>query len=393
MAKKNATTSKLPVTWLEADFRNAPEKSGLPAHWQDTSKTFGTQAGFQVIQEKGVRFLRLEAMAAGKVQIRLPLKQKFNQETAFRVTFLGRSSTNAGVLMGVRKSAQPQQADEVDAAVLLSLSPAWKEHVVTTRGGPVKGPVAFYLNFGVPGRVDILRIKVEQIAGREHTPLPVVPRGHEELWDGGWLETHEGMRLRARENKPVIGYWGDSITAGWLNAGKTAWKRDFAPLNAMNFGIGGDTVQTVHWRLCDARVGQDFSPRLVVLMIGSNNLFHIDSPVDVADGMALLLKQFRLRLPGSTVLLLGVTPSRHDPKDGLRKRIAELNRRYAKLADGKKVIFADVGRALLEKDGSLSRSVSADGTHFLAEGYERLAGAIMPLIHRILPATSATRTT
>jgi len=360
------------------DFRDLREKSGLPAPWQDTSKLFGAPAIFRVMKEKEAVFLRMETKKPGKIQIRFPLKRKFGQQTAFRVTFLGRSGTGAGALMGLRSFKNPEQPDEVDAAVLLSLSPAWKEHVVTTRGGPVKGQVAFYFNFSGPGSVDILRVKVEEIPEREHTPLAVIPRGHEELWEGGWLESHERMRRQAREKQPEIGFWGDSITAGWLGAGRAAWDREFAPLNIMNFGIGGDTVQTVLWRVRDARVGEDFSPRLAVLMIGSNNLFHIDSPVDVAEGMALLLREFRARLPKSRVLLLGVTPSRHDPRDGLRKRIADLNRRYSKLADGKKVVFADVGGAVLEPDGSLGRNVSEDGSHFLPDGYERLARAIAP---------------
>jgi len=37
-------------------------------------------------------------------------------------------------------------------------------------------------------------------------------------------------------------FLGDSITQGWGN--NAAWKKHFAPLQAANFGIGGD--QTGH---------------------------------------------------------------------------------------------------------------------------------------------------
>ena len=96
-----------PTSWLTVDFRDLTEKSGLPEGWQDVSSSFGTQATFQTLTEKGVRFLRLNSPKPGKVQIRFPLKKKFARETAFRITFLGRSSTKAGVLMGLRRFDHP----------------------------------------------------------------------------------------------------------------------------------------------------------------------------------------------------------------------------------------------------------------------------------------------
>ena len=366
--------------WLHADFRRCAIDSGLPQGWQDTSNVFATAAEFRVVFEKGVVFLRLSATTPGKVQVRLPLARSFDRETCFRVTFLGRSSTGAGVLMGVRTFARPEQGDEVDASALFGLGAEWKEHVVTTRGGPIAGQAAFYLNFGAPGTVDVTRITVEEIPSEAHTPLPCIAKGHEGFWGGGWLETHEGQIRRARAGQPAIGWWGDSITGGWNGDGKAAWDREFAPLGIHNFGIGGDKVETVLWRIRDGRLGEDFSPKLVVLMIGINNLFHIDSPADVADGMVQLLQEFRIRLPQARLLMLGVLPCRHDPQAGLRGRIAELNRRYARMADGKNVVFHDVGKVLLEPDGGLSPAIAPDQTHLVGEGYERLARAVAPLV-------------
>jgi len=371
--------------WVEADFREYPEKPGLPKGWQDTSKCFKTAAKFQIAQEKDVRFLRLSVEKAGKVQIRLPLKRKFNRETAFRITILGRSSAPVGALSGIRTFGHPEQSDEVDAAILVNFTPDWKEWSITTRGGPVPGPVAFYFNFGSATaiNVDLLYIKVEEISLREHLPAPCIAQGNEGNWNGGWLETHDRMRRNALQKQPAIAWWGDSITAGWLNEGRAAWDREFVSKNIMNFGIGGDSVQTVRWRVRDAKVGENFSPRLVVLMIGINNLFRIQSPADIADGMATLLKEFRTRLPRAKVLMFGVLPARHNHRDGLRQRIKDLNQRYKKLADGKRVHFADVGAAVLESNGSISPKLSTDGTHFLAPGYERLAAVMAPKIRRL----------
>ncbi len=42
---------------------------------------------------------------------------------------------------------------------------------------------------------------------------------------------------------------GDSITDGWRGGGKAIWQKDFAPLKALNLGIGGDRTEHVLWRL------------------------------------------------------------------------------------------------------------------------------------------------
>ena len=41
---------------------------------------------------------------------------------------------------------------------------------------------------------------------------------------------------------------GDSITDGWGRPGRAVWEKTFLPLNAANFGIGGDTTGGVLWR-------------------------------------------------------------------------------------------------------------------------------------------------
>jgi len=67
----------------------------------------------------------------------------------------------------------------------------------------------------------------------------------------------------------------------------------------------------------------------------------------------------------------------------LRNRIKNLSQRYKKMADGKRIMFVDVGASVLEKNGFISAELSTDGTHFLAPGYERLARVIAPKIRKL----------
>jgi hypothetical protein len=71
----------------------------------------------------------------------------------------------------------------------------------------VKGPLAFYFNFGAPGQVDILYIKAEENPPAEHRAKIALPQGHETYWQGAWLENHQGQRANAVKKQPKIGYW------------------------------------------------------------------------------------------------------------------------------------------------------------------------------------------
>jgi beta-glucosidase len=373
--------------WLDADFRRFPEGAGLPEGWEDASAWSGATAHYSIVCQQRMGFLRIRGEGKGTAQMRLPLADPLDAQRAFEVRFIARSSSNAGVLMGLRAWAKPEESNEIDAAVLTSVDGTWREYCLPARGGPVAGPAAFYLNFGTPGEVDLAHITVVEIPEHKYVPATTLVRGHVENWDGGWLNTHWGHCLAAAAHPPRCAWWGDSLTAGWLDAGKAVWQRDLMPLvdgGIQNLGIGGDTVQTVRWRMRDARLGEAFAPPAVILMIGVNNLFHIDSPVDIAAGMDLLLGDLAECLPRSRVLLLGAMPVGYDAKGGIRRRIADVNRRYAASAAQHKVTFADVGSAILEADGSISKTISDDGTHLNAIGYERLARAAVPLIRELV---------
>src|SRR5262245_6664595 len=66
-------------------------------------------------------------------------------------------------------------------------------------------------------------------------------------------------------------FLGDSITQGWEGAGKKAWADNFAPLKAVNLGIGGDQTGHVLWRITEGKELEPIKPKVAVMMIGTNN--------------------------------------------------------------------------------------------------------------------------
>ena len=62
----------------------------------------------------------------------------------------------------------------------------------------------------------------------------------------------------------------------------------------------------------------------------------------------------------------------------------EVNRRIARLDDGRRVFFLDIGPAFLDADGTLSPEIMPDKLHPTPKGYGRWAEALRPALTRLL---------
>ncbi len=185
---------------------------------------------------------------------------------------------------------------------------------------------------------------------------------------------HKGFVEIAKKGDIDVVFFGDSITDGWRGGGKEVWKEHFEPLKAANFGIGGDRTQHVLWRMENGEL-EGYKPKAMVLMIGTNNLT-ANSVEEIADGITACVKDFQKDQPKAKVLLLGIFPRGAKADDGNRKKIADINAIIAKLDDGKKVHYLDIGDKFLEKDGSISKEIMPDYLHLSAKGYGIWADAI-----------------
>jgi lysophospholipase L1-like esterase len=212
------------------------------------------------------------------------------------------------------------------------------------------------------------------------------PRAKEYSWMSvaAWKQLHAGHLDRTRAGGADVVFLGDSITQGWGGAGAKVWKARFAPLGAVNYGIGGDTTREVLYRLNDG-VLDGIRPKAVVLMIGTNNFgLAGDSPADVARGVGAVVATVRKKAPGAKVLLLGIFPRDKAAGTAFRKKIAEANDAIAKLADGKAVVYRDIGTAFLAADGTLPADVMPDALHLSEKGYAMWADAIEEPLRALL---------
>jgi lysophospholipase L1-like esterase len=201
--------------------------------------------------------------------------------------------------------------------------------------------------------------------------------------DPTWIQYHNGFLAQAKEGKAQLLFMGDSITRGWRSAADV-WEAQFGKFTPVNFGIGGDRTEHVLWRLQNGEL-DGLSPKLVVLLIGTNNTARMDKPEDTAEGVKAILATIHDKCPAAKVLLLSVLPRGADATDAKRVNNERLNALIAKFDDGKTVKYLDITGKFLAPDGTLvPGAYQKDNLHLDHKGYEIFAEAIAPTIAEMM---------
>jgi len=180
----------------------------------------------------------------------------------------------------------------------------------------------------------------------------------------------------ARKGEARLVFLGDSITQGWEREGKAVWEKRYAPRKAANFGTSGDRTEHVLWRI-DHGNFDGLSPSLIVVMIGTNNAGQrSEASAETAQGVRAIVDRLRTKCPKAKILLLGIFPRGETPADPMRKLTVGTNALIEKFADGKTVIYKDIGRVFLDEKGVLHKEIMPDLLHLSAKGYELWAESI-----------------
>lgn len=213
------------------------------------------------------------------------------------------------------------------------------------------------------------------MAEEGNTALQAQPRDE-------WMQAHRSFVERAKQGGVDIVFLGDSITERWRYAGKEVWAERYAPRKAVNFGIGGDRTENVLWRIQNGEL-EGITPRVVVLLIGTNNFSRNTSPEIVA-GIDAVVAEIRRRTPDAKILLMGVFPRDEKPGTAYRKKVVEINAAIKKLDDNQHVFFLDIGDRFLQPDGTISTETMKDFLHIEKPQYRVWADAMQPKLDELL---------
>jgi beta-glucosidase len=237
------------------------------------------------------------------------------------------------------------------------------------------------LAFGLLACVAGAGAQTEAPGGRVH---PDASAAAAKADDGQFLKFHQALLARGRAGPIGVLFLGDSITNHWHIAPEI-WQQYYGPFQPANFGISGDTTQNVIWRIEHGEL-DGLHPRVVVLMIGTNNS-GTNTAAEIFAADRKIVGLIRARIPTTKVLLLAIFPRGPRAKDGRGPNYAQrmavidpVNRQLATLDDGVNVRFLDLGPKFRGPDGKIPDALMGDQVHPTIAGYQVWAQAMQPLL-------------
>jgi beta-glucosidase len=212
-----------------------------------------------------------------------------------------------------------------------------------------------------------------------------------------WMPRHIEILELVKKGGVDLLMVGDSIIDHWSDVGTETWEKYYVPRNALNLGFAGDNTEHVLWRVENGEV-DGLTPKLTVLMIGSNNSETDDYSADqIAGGIVNIIKVLREKMPKSKILLLNMFPRgtgsrvfRVPLPDKISKGEQwEKNNQIGTLAasevvDDEWVFFLNINDSFLDKNGQLTRDVMPDLLHLNGNGYKIWAEAMEPTIKNLM---------
>lgn len=217
------------------------------------------------------------------------------------------------------------------------------------------------------------------------SPTATQPKHRGDKW---FVARHEQLLEQATKGNIDLYFVGDSITAAWnWNDGGAVWGKYFSGWKVANFGLAGDQTQHVLWRLQNGEF-EGVRPKVVVLLIGTNN-FRRDTVEDIAAGVTAIVKEIQKQSPTTRILLMGIFPRGEKADDPIRAKLKQVNGLIAKLDDGERVKYMDIGDKFMDADGALPKTLMPDALHLSAKGYEVWGEAIKPQLTQWLGAPAA----
>jgi beta-glucosidase len=195
-----------------------------------------------------------------------------------------------------------------------------------------------------------------------------------------WLDRHEQFCAIVKSEAIDLLFLGDSITEGWASHGAETWSSHYARRKAANFGINGERIQNLLWRVINGSL-DGISPKLIVLLIGTNNAAR-NSLADIIEGIQILLQEIMVRCPESKILLLAPFPRETEPVAERRRLVNDINGALELIAYPANIHFMNIAEAFLDSDGRLPTRLFPDGLHPVAEAYAIWAERIEPVVRQ-----------
>lgn len=211
-------------------------------------------------------------------------------------------------------------------------------------------------------------------------------------WTGTWQQEFQKLNQISSKGNINLLFLGDSISQSWTGSikrkstkkGKRIFDKSFSQYNAATYGISGDRTDHILYRIKNGNL-KGIDPKIIVLMIGVNNLLRGYQGIDTAEGIIEIVKTIREIKPNSKILLLGCFPTGKNPNSKIRKEVNILHQQIQHLNDNQFIFYYDMRPYFLQENGKLNyKFMSRDNVHLNGNGYSLWAEKLLPKIKMLM---------
>jgi lysophospholipase L1-like esterase/dienelactone hydrolase len=245
----------------------------------------------------------------------------------------------------------------------------------TAYGEPELLPWLFAQKRGQP------MVPFEKIAGPFAQPPSNLCPGDGPMQSGLWFRNlwksrREQWAKDKQQDQGAVVFFGDSITQGWGSLAK-----DFPNLKVANRGIGGDTTRGLRARIAGDVL--DVHPRVVSILIGTNDLDQGGQPQVIADNLKAIVAELHIANPAMPIVINKVMP--RGAKPGLfPEKIKTLNALYEQaFKDDPKVAFCDTWSLFNDGNDTCKKDEFPDMLHPNAAGYAKWTAELKPILEKL----------
>jgi platelet-activating factor acetylhydrolase IB subunit beta/gamma len=188
------------------------------------------------------------------------------------------------------------------------------------------------------------------------------------------------LGMKAKYDIQLV-FLGDSLIRRWED-NPDLWNKYFTAYHAANFGVGGDCLENIKWRIMNGEL-DGIDPKIIILLAGTNNLDK-DSEETIVNGIREIAEITRRKLKNTQLVILGLLP-RNINETGINYagKIRRINGQLESLYANSGITFRDIGTDLINEHGVISDTIMPDGLHLNSHGYEIIGPKLRGIIDEL----------
>jgi len=213
------------------------------------------------------------------------------------------------------------------------------------------------------------------------------------IGDNRWESMHLRYVAEAKASEAEVLFVGDSIIQQLQLT--SLWSEKINSLHCLNFGIGGDRVENVLWRLLNGELDFSVPVKAVVLFVGTNNTDC--TAQEVFDGICEIIKVIKLKL-GDVIIVLptllprGQYPNLNRDRNSLVNTllIDQFQHNPASIKNVRSrneyanVHVVPIHEDIIQSDLTISHHIMHDYLHLTNQGYYKIFAPVYEKLQHLL---------